>query len=198
MRVIGLTGGIGTGKSTVSGMLAELGACVLDADRVGHGIYRRGTEGFEAVVAAFGEAVVGEDGEVDRKKLGAIVFSDPDELEKLNQIVHPRMRAVMQDQLAALARDQIPCALVEAAILIEAKWTSLVDEVWVTTAPLPVIVERLLRRSNLTESQVMDRVNAQMSTEERSSYAQYVIDTDCTLPELRERVTALWSDRCQG
>lgn len=198
MRVIGLTGGIGAGKSTVSAMLRELGAVVLDADKVGHSIYRAGTPGFEAVVAAFGPAIIGPDGEIDRKKLGAIVFADPAQLEKLNQIVHPLIRAAMLDQLARLRREGVPLAVIEAAILIEAGWTALVDEVWVATAPLPVVVQRVRQRNNLTEEQVLERVRAQLSEAERLAHADVVIDTNCSLDELRATVRQLWQERVCG
>jgi dephospho-CoA kinase len=179
-------------------MLRELGAVVLDADKVGHSVYRAGTPGFEAVVAAFGPAIIGPDGEIDRKKLGAIVFADPAQLEKLNQIVHPLIRAAMLDQLAQLRREGVPLAVIEAAILIEAGWTALVDEVWVAIAPLPVVVQRVRQRNNLTEEQVLERVRAQLSEAERLAHADVVIDTNCSLDELRATVRQLWQERVCG
>ena len=198
MRVFGLTGGIGTGKSTVSGMLAELGAFVLDADKVGHNIYRAGSEAFAAVVDAFGPEIVGADGEIDRKRLGAIVFSDPIHLTRLNRLLHPRMYRVMEETLAGLRRDNVPCVVLEAAVLIEANWQPLVDEVWVTTAPLATVIERLGRRNNLTPEQVLARVDSQIPAEERARHADFLIDTDCTLAELANRLTVLWQERCKN
>src|SRR5262245_12264426 len=184
-------------------MLAELGAFVLDADKVGHNIYRAGSEAFAAVVNAFGSEIVGADGEIDRKRLGAIVFADPDQLTRLNRLLHPRMFRVMEETLAGLRRDQVPCVVLEAAVLIEANWQPLVDEVWVTTAPLatsphPPATERLGRRNNLTPEQVLARVDSQLPVEERSRQANLLIDTDCTLAELHDRLTVLWQERCKN
>ena len=190
MLVIGLTGGIGSGKTTVSGFLEELGAEVIDADKVGHVTYLPDMPAWRDLIDTWGEDLLQPSREVDRKKLGAIVFSDPANLEKLNSIVHPRMRDIMNDRIEAFRGEGKQVVVVDAAILIEAKWTSLVDEVWVTAAPEDIVVQRVMARNGWDEEQVRSRMASQMPTEERQGYAQVVIDTNASLDEVRERVRA--------
>lgn len=195
MLVIGLTGGIGSGKTTVSGFLEELGAEVIDADKVGHVTYLPDMPAWRDLIDTWGEDLLQPNREIDRKKLGAIVFSDPANLEKLNSIVHPRMRDIMNDRIEAFRGEGKRVVVVDAAILIEAKWTSLVDEVWVTAAPEEVVVQRVMARNGWEEEQVRSRMASQMPAEERQSYADVVIDTDATLDEVRERVRAAFEAR---
>jgi len=192
MKVIGLTGGIGSGKSTVSRLLAELGAVVLDADTVGHQAYQPGTETWKQLVAAFGEEIVSPDGTIDRKKLGAIVFGDPESLARLNRIVHPRMFDMMKAQIEEHRRQSVSVVVLEAAILLEAGWTPLVDEVWVTVASEPTVVRRAIERTGLPEEQVRARIRSQLSNKEREKAASVVISNDGDLEELRAKVAELW------
>jgi len=145
MIVIGLTGGIASGKSTISGALAEHGATVVDADKVGHDGYRPGTEGWRKVVDAFGKQIVAPDGEIDRKALGAIVFGDPAHRERLQAIVWPLMKGMMRRLIDDFRNQGIGVAVIEAAVLIEADWVDLVDQVWVVTVPVEVAAARLIR-----------------------------------------------------
>ena len=195
MLVIGLTGGIGSGKTTVSGFLEELGAEVIDADKVGHVTYLPDMPAWRDLIDTWGEDLLQPSREVDRKKLGAIVFSDPANLEKLNSIVHPRMRDIMNDRIEAFRGEGKQVVVVDAAILIEAKWTSLVDEVWVTAAPEDIVVQRVMARNGWDEEQVRSRMASQMPTEERQGYAQVVIDTNASLDEVCERVRAAFEAR---
>ncbi len=195
MLVIGLTGGIGSGKTTVSGFLEELGAEVIDADKVGHVTYLPDMPAWRDLIDTWGEDLLQPSREVDRKKLGAIVFSDPANLEKLNSIVHPRMRDIMNDRIEAFRGEGKQVVVVDAAILIEAKWTSLVDEVWVTAAPEDIVVQRVMARNGWDEEQVRSRMASQMPTKERQGYAQVVIDTNASLDEVRERVRAAFEAR---
>jgi len=192
MKVIGLTGGIGSGKSTVSRLLADLGAVVLDADKVGHQAYQPGTETWKELVAAFGEEIVSPDGTIDRKKLGAIVFGDPESLARLNRIVHPRMFDMMKAQIEEHRRQGVGVVVLEAAILLEAGWTPLVDEVWVTVASEPTVVRRAIERTGLPEEQIRARIRSQLSNEEREKAASVVISNDGDLEELRAKVAELW------
>ena len=196
LRVIGLTGGIGSGKSTAAQLLAELGAFVIDADRVGHGVYLPGTPGWSQVVGAFGEGVVASDGTIDRKALGAIVFADPAELEKLNSIVHPLIRdAVRQQVEEALAAEPARPVVIEAAVLIEARWTELVDEVWVVTASPETVIERVTKSRPMNSAAVQARIDAQLSNEDRRRAADVVIDNDAGPEDLRIALEALWDER---
>lgn len=192
MQIIGLTGGIGSGKSTVSATLTERGAVVLNADLVGHEAYLPHRNVWQEVVDAFGREVLNEQDEVDRRKLGAIVFGSPEALRKLNSIVHPWMFSRMREMLQELEAKGTQVAVLEAAILIEANWTPLVDQVWVTVASEENVIQRLQARSGLTPDEVRARMRAQMSSEERAQHAQVVIDTNCTIPEVQEKVRELW------
>jgi dephospho-CoA kinase len=192
MKVIGLTGGIGSGKSTVSQLLSELGANVVDADQVGHQCYQPGTKTWKDVVAAFGQDIVAADGSIDRKKLGAIVFGDHDSLVRLNQIMHPRMREMMADLIEKHRQDGADVVVLEAAILLEAGWTPLVDELWITVASEPIVIQRVKERTGLPEEQIRSRIQSQLSVEERAEKADLVINNDGSLDALRDKVEELW------
>jgi len=192
MFVIGLTGGIGSGKSTVSDMLRAKGAAVVYADQVGHEVYKPGTAVWDEVVAAFGRQVLTADGEIDRRKLGGIVFADPEARRHLNAITHPPMRRLMAERLDELRRQGVRVAVLEAALLIEASWADLTDEVWLTLAPPAVAAERLMQRSGLSREEAEARIVSQLSNEERLEHADMVIDTNCSLEEVARRVDELW------
>ena len=195
MLVIGLTGGIGTGKTQVSTILEGLGAAIINADLLGHEAYRPHTEAWQEIVAAFGEGVLTTDGEVDRKKLGAIVFNDSEALRRLNAITHPRIYRMVEEQIRRLSEKGRGVVVVEATLLLEADWTSLVDEVWVTTASDDQVVRRLSSRNNLDEEAIRARTRVQMPQSERIKYADAVVDNTGSLAELRERVRQLWDSR---
>jgi len=192
MKVIGLTGGIGSGKSTVSRFLEEMGAVLLDADKVGHEAYQPNTDTFKEVVAAFGEEIINSDGEIDRKKLGGIVFSNPEMLTKLNQIMHPRMFDMMKERIEQFHQQGVRVVVLEAAILIEAGWTPLVDEVWVTVASVSEVVSRAVKRTGLPEEQIRARIRSQLSNEQRTKNADVVIINDGSLDDLNKKVAGLW------
>ncbi len=192
MVVIGLTGGILSGKSTVSGMLQERGAVVIDADKVGHEVYLPHTDGWRGVVAAFGREILKENDEVDRKRLGEIVFGDPKALERLNYIMHPRMHDIMKGRLEELRRQGVEGVVLEAAILIEAGWTDLVDQVWVTLTPEERVMDRLKERGGLSEEEARSRIRSQMPIWEKARLADVVINTDCPIEETKAAVNRLW------
>lgn len=176
-------------------MLTELGAHVIDADKVGHQAYEPGTKVWDEVVAAFGRDVIGEDGAIDRKKLGPIVFGAPEKLQQLNAIVHPRLKEMLQERVDALAAGgATSVAIVEAAILIEAKWQSLVDEIWVTAVPEGVAKQRLIDRNGFAPEAAESRIRSQMSNDDRQQHADKVIDTSVTLDDVRAQVERLWAD----
>ncbi len=198
MPTVGLTGGIGSGKSTVAGILADLGAFVVDADRVGHEVYLPGTPGWDQVVEAFGREVVGADGMIDRKALGTIVFSDPDELARLNGIVHPLIGDSVRDRVeASLAAEPARPVVVEAALLVEARWYELVDEVWVVEVAPETVIERVTSSRSMDAAAVQARIDAQLSNEERRRVADVVIANDGTPAELRAELEKLWRQRIE-
>jgi dephospho-CoA kinase len=190
--VIGLTGGIGSGKSTVAGMLAELGAVVIDADKVGHEVYLPGTEGFRRVVDAFGRDVVAPDGTIDRRRLGARVFAEPKELARLNALVHPLIGDEIRRRLQeAFERHEGRPIVVEAAIMLEAGWRFF-DRIWVVVVSPEVAIARVVSSRELDRAEVERRIAAQMPNAERRRVADLVIENDGTLAELRAQVEAAW------
>ncbi len=191
-KVIGLTGGIGSGKSTVSQCLAELGAKIIDADKVGHEVFKPNTEAWREVVATFGQEILTPRGEIDRKKLGKIVFSKPESLSRLNRIMHPRIIDMIKAQIEEYRQQGVDVVVLEAAILIEANWTSLADEVWVTVAPEVMVLERLKQQRGLEEKQTLARIRSQLSSEERIKHADVVINNDGDLDEMKAKVKELW------
>jgi len=192
MKVIGLTGGIGSGKSTVSQFLKELGAVIIDADKVGHEAFKPDTELWREVVAAFGRQILKPSGDIDRKRLGEAVFGNPELLSRLNQVMHPRMYDMVKAQLEEYRRQGVRVVVLEAPLLIEAGWTSLVDEVWVTVASESTVLRRLQEQVGLSEQQSLARIRSQLSSEVRVRHADVVINTDCNLGELKARVRELW------
>lgn len=198
MLTIGLTGGIGTGKSVVADLLRQQGASIIDADRLGHEAYTPNSEAWRQVVAAFGEGILTVDGEIDRRKLGAIVFGDPAELERLNGIMHPLMAQMVDRRKAQLDSEGVAVAVVEAAVLFEAGWETLVDEVWTTLSPVDVVVERLKQRNGLSEEEARKRINSQMSNSERAERSDVVVENASDLSTLERDVKALWQDRVKG
>lgn len=194
MIVIGITGGIGSGKSTVSQMMVERGAAVIDADKMGHEVLRPGTEAWREVVEAFGKDILNPNGEIDRSRLARKVFGDDQAIEKLNRIVHPRMYQLARSRLEGLRREGIQVAVLEAPLLYEANWLPLVDEVWVTYLPQAEAIKRLRRRNGLSAALVKRRLRHQMPPREKARRADRVIDTRGTLEQAREQVEKLWQE----
>lgn len=190
---IGLTGGIASGKSVISSLLAERGALIVDADRLGHESYRAGTETFRRVVETFGRDIVGADGEIDRKRLGAKVFGDAGARKRLEAIVWPAIREMARERIEEARRQGVPVVVLEAAVLIEAGWQDLVDEVWVAEVEPETAIERLASRNGLSREQAEARLRAQLSNEERRRHADVVIENNGTLDDLRRRVDEAWA-----
>ena len=195
MLVIGLTGGIGTGKTEVSRILADLGAEIINADVLGHQAYEPHTETWRQVVEAFGEDILSETGEVDRRKLGPIVFADERALRRLNAIVHPRIRQMIVERLDDLGARGLEAVVVEAALFIEAGWTPLADELWVTATLEETVIERLRTRTGLDENAIRARIDSQMPQRERLRHADVIVENDGSLDTLRGRVKRLWYER---
>ena len=193
LPVIGLTGGIGAGKSTVTQMLEELGTAVIDADKVGHQIYLPDLPAWCEIVDTFGPEVLNADRTIDRQALGKLVFADPEALRTLNRIVHPKMFDRMGELIAEMrARGWMKAIVVEAAVLIEANWMALVDQVWVVMASAAVVVERLTKQRHLSPEQVRTRIAAQLANDERLKHAHVVIRNDGSLEEVCHAVQRAW------
>jgi len=200
--VVGLTGGIASGKSTVSAALARLGAFVIDADRIGHQVIAPDGEAYGPAVAAFGPDILAADRSIDRRKLGAKVFADASLLQRLNAISHPAMARRMEGEVAAAkalpASARPPLIVVDAAILLEAGWDRFCDQVWAVEAPPGVALERLMARNGLSEDQARRRLAAQMTNRERAARAQRLITNSGSLAELEVRIAALWDEVVGG
>ena len=194
MKTIGLTGGIGSGKSTVSQILAELGAFIIDADKVGHEIYLPGKEAWQQVTAAFGRDILAPDQTIDRKKLGALVFGSDEVRKKLNGVVHPLMFQDIDRRIKAKrAEGFIKPIVVEAAILIEANWLPLADEVWLVVTNKNAVIDRVATQRGMAAKDTEARIASQLSDSERRQHAQVVIENDGSLEELRQKIGAAWS-----
>lgn len=188
--LIGLTGNIGCGKSTVASMLAELGAEVIDADRLVHQLMDPGSSSWHAIVQRFGQGVLRPDGTVDRVRLGEIVFRDRAALADLEAITHPGARKLAEERIALSRR---PVVVLEAIKLIEAGWSRRVDSVWVVTCRREQQVERLKRTRGLSQAEAELRVDAQPPAAEKLKHADLVIDNSGTLEQTRRAVKAGWS-----
>jgi dephospho-CoA kinase len=197
MKVIGLTGGIGSGKSTVARFLAELGAAVIDLDKVGHDVLNKGGGPYREVVSEFGKDVLTADGEIDRAKLGKIVFNDSQALQRLNGITHPAIDKAVDRIIREQRRKGAKAVIFEAAALLEAGRAFQVDEIWVTVAPEATVLQRLNARSGYSAAEAEARIRAQMTNGEKIKRANVVIDTDCSQDELKARVTAEWQKLLQ-
>ena len=194
MLTIGLTGGIGSGKSTVTALLAELGAPIIDADKVGHAIYAPGGPAYADMIAAFGDQILAPDRTIDRKKLGPIVFADPEALKRLNSIVHPKMFARMREMVdeKRIAGERKPI-VIEAAILIEANWQPLFNEIWLVVTSHDQVLARIERDRGMAREQIEARIRAQLPDDQRRKHATTVITNDGTIDALRAAVTDLWN-----
>ncbi|MEU2875955.1 dephospho-CoA kinase [Streptomyces sp. NPDC007070] len=192
MLSVGLTGGIGAGKSEVSRLFVEHGAVLIDADRIAREVVAPGTPGLAAVVEAFGPDVLAGDGSLDRPKLGSIVFADPDKLAVLNSIVHPLVGARSRELEESAAEDAV--VVHDVPLLAENGLAPLYDLVIVVDAAPETQLDRLVRLRGMTEEDARARMAAQATREKRREIADVVIDNDVPLDELRERVDQVWDD----
>lgn len=193
---IGLTGGIATGKSTAANRLVERGAILIDLDRIAREIVEPGQPALALVAERFGQAVLREDGSLDRKKLGAIVFADPDERKALEAITHPRIRAVMKERMAQHeSRTPEKLVVVDVPLLYESGLASYFEQVMVVYVPREEQLKRLMRRDGIDEEAARRRLDAQMSIEEKKRRADILIDNSRDESFLREQIDRWWRER---
>jgi dephospho-CoA kinase len=195
VRVIGLTGGIGVGKSEVSAALAKLGAHVIDADHEGHQTYARGAFGWRRIMEMFGDAVLTDDQEIDRRKLGELVFGNSQAMAWLNAAIHPLIRARLKIRLEELSSQGAQVAVIDAALLYEAGWDDLADEVWLVRAPAEAVIQRLAAQRGLQDGEVERRIDAQEPPKRAAARADVIIDNTGNLLELQGTVERLWTER---
>ncbi|GAM17199.1 hypothetical protein SAMD00019534_003740, partial [Acytostelium subglobosum LB1] len=188
MIKIGLTGGIASGKSTVLKYLTELGVRCIDADKLGHAVYRKGEPAYLRIIDTFGKDIVADDGEIDRRKVGSIVFGDAQQMNKLCSIVWPAMQVLIEQEFTESLNRKEKVVVLEAAVLIEAGFVDIVDQVWVTRIDKSVAVERLKTRNNLSEEDALKRINSQLSNEEREKHADVIFDTTGDYEVTKRRV----------
>jgi dephospho-CoA kinase len=191
MRVFGLTGNIGSGKSTVAAMLREAGIPVLDADRISREVTAPGGRAYDAVVQAFGREILRDDGSIDRKRLGEIVFADPGSRDRLERITHPAIFGAMKEAIAGIEREGHRAAVVEAALIHESGKKGLFEAVISVTCDRETALSRLAARDGMSRSQAEARLRAQMDADRKAEASEYVIDNSGTLDETRRRVAAL-------
>jgi dephospho-CoA kinase len=193
VQLIGLTGGIATGKSTVSGMLRALGARLLDADEIARDVAEPGTPGLAEIARRF-PGVVGADGRLDRAALGARVFSNEDERRALNAILHPRIQEAFIEKTRALADQGVERVIYDAALLIENGLQQVMNAVILVTAPVEAQIARLVQRNGLTEQEARARIAAQLPLSEKQRHATWVIDNGGTIEATRDQVERVWSE----
>ncbi len=194
MTVISLTGGIASGKSLASAYLGEKGAHLIDADKLGHRAYEPDTQAFAQVVATFGEDVVGADGQIDRKVLGGKVFAEEGALTRLTDIVWPEIRRLAEAEIEETRQAQPGKTIVlEAAVLFEAGWDDIGDEVWVITVDPETAISRATARDGVDREAIQQRIDAQLSNDERASRAGVVISNDGTEADLKAALDREWT-----
>ncbi len=189
--MVGLTGGIGAGKSTAARLLAERGALILDADVAAREVVAPGTDGLAAIVAEFGDGVLDPDGALDRAALAAVVFADPNRRAALNAIVHPRVRSRMADRAAAAPEGSV--VVQDVPLLVESGLAGLFELVIVVDAADDIRIARLVRDRGMTEEEAKARIEAQAPREQRLAVADVVLNNDGTPEELAGQIVALWN-----
>ncbi|KXG78857.1 Dephospho-CoA kinase [Fervidicola ferrireducens] len=195
MKVIGLTGGIASGKSTVSRMLRQKGAYIIDADEIAKEIVKPGKPAWEDIVRYFGKEILDESGNIRRKKLAKIVFSDEKKLNLLNRITHPRIVEEIKRELEACRRRNEKIVIIDAALLLEIGLDVLVDEVWVVAVDEKTQIDRLIKReSSISYAEAMERIRAQMPLEEKLKFATRIIDNSGDIENTQKQVDEIWRE----
>lgn len=195
MKVIGLTGGIASGKSTISMLLKNRGAVIIDADEIAREIITPGKPAWRAVIEHFGRDILMDEKNIDRKKLGRIVFSDRKLLETLNGITHPAIVREIKERLEHYRKENAKVVVVDAALLLETGINSLVDEVWVVAVDEKTQLKRLLdREKNMSLEEAMNRIMAQMTLDEKIKMADKIIDNSGSIEETEQQIDELWRE----
>ena len=198
MKIVGLTGGIGTGKSTVSAMLRDLGATVIDADEATRAVQARGSEGLRQLVAEFGEGILTAGGELDRARLADIAFNDPEARQRLNAIVHPLVRLWMAERQQEAVERGDPLVVMDIPLLFEARGAGAFETVLLVYAPEELQLRRLVELRGMPEAAARARMAAQLPIEEKRRLATHVIENTGSLDELRGRVERVWRELSEG
>jgi len=198
MRIIGLTGGIASGKSSVARILESLGVVVIDADQLAREAVSPGEEAYRSIVAGFCDGILNPDRTINRQALGKIVFADPAARRRLERITHPAIARLADQRLTALRNAGAPVVVYMSPLLIEAGVTSRVDEIWVVYADRETQVARLMLRDGLGREEALQRLAAQMPMEEKRTLGRIVIDNSGTPEETERQVKDLWEREIKG
>ncbi|MCG0276500.1 MAG: dephospho-CoA kinase [Thermosediminibacteraceae bacterium] len=195
MKVIGLTGGIASGKSTVSRMLRRKGAYIIDADEIAKEIVKAGKPAWKDIIEHFGRDILNDDGTIKRRKLANIVFSDEKKLKMLNEITHPRIVEEIKKELEACKKRKEKVVVIDAALLLETGLDVLVDEVWVVAVDEKTQIERLIEREkSISYTEAMERIRAQMPLEQKLKFATRIIDNSGDVENTQNQVDKLWRE----
>lgn len=193
MKIIGLTGGIASGKTRVSNILKKLGAIILDADKIAREVVKKGQPAYQDIIAYFGKEILLGDGEIDRGKLATLVFNNPAAMDKLNHFTHPRIFEKIDKEIKTYKqickKDVI---IIDAALLIETDLKNMVEEIWLVSVPEKIQKNRLMDRDKISSTEADKRIKAQMPLEEKISFADRVIDNSGNVEELTAQVKKIW------
>lgn len=192
MYVIGLTGGIASGKSTVSKMLAELGAFILDADKIAHEVMEPQKPAWHDIINYFGEEILLSDQTINRTKLGEKIFNNENARTKLEAIMHPRIKQRIFEKMTCFAQCDGKCLVLDVPLLYEVGWQDMADEIWVVYVDQDVQIQRLMKRNGLSLEQAMVRIKSQMDLVEKAKYANVIIDNNRDLNNTRSQVLTRW------
>lgn len=195
MKIIGITGGIGSGKSTVANILQNFGAKVIDADRISREVTEKGQPALKEIVDYFGEEVLNKDGDLDRKKLGEIVFKDNEKLKILNDITHKYIIERIRQHLDKFKAENVRVVVLDVPLPVKHGFLDIVDEVWVVVAKKETRVKRIIERNGFSYKEAISRINAQQSDEDYLKIADEVIQNDGTTEDLVKYVTMLYNKK---
>lgn len=190
--IVGLTGGIVGGKSTVASMFRDLGAKIIDADKLGHSVIFPNKPAWKKIVKIFGKDILQNDLTINREKLGKIVFTNQTFLKKLNEVTHPEITKMIKKEIDSATNNQEKVLIIDAALIYEAKIDRLMDKIIVVYIDKDEQIKRLIKRNNFSRDEALQRVRSQIPMEEKAKMADYVIDNSNSLSKTREQVEKIW------
>lgn len=188
---LGLTGGIATGKSTADEFFKKRNIPIIDLDQIAHELMTKDNASYKAIVTYFGKEILADDGEIDRKKLGAIVFNDKNQLKRLNELTHPLILNNMEEKITQYQNQAVPLVVLDIPLLFEDNLTHYCDATLLITAPFQLELDRLMARNNLSEEDAQKRIASQMPLSDKEKLADYVIENTGTVNDLENNLSSL-------